>query len=117
MILEKIQELWPVLNGSHGLFPALLGWRGFIGVAVPLFNTWLQMKFTELLKASPTIANDIVKQSWYKTISLFLRMVAGIMLPTEASMLLHQVNENIKNDSNPVAFKKSVVDTTNPKGE
>jgi uncharacterized membrane protein (DUF441 family) len=91
-MLEQLQQLWPVLNGSHGIIAAIVAWRGFIGVTVPLVNSWLQMKATELLVASPRIANDIVQKKWYQTIGLILRMTIGVMLPSQSSVLVHQVN-------------------------
>jgi len=100
-MLDQLQQLWPVMTGHSGLVAAIAAWRGFIGVTVPLVNTWLQMKFTELLKASPSIANDIVTRQWYKTTSLILRMVVGVMLPTEASMIVHEAQEKAKGDSKP----------------
>ncbi len=78
------------MQGHDGLLAALLAWRGFIALVVPLINTKLQSKFTELLVASPSVANDIVQKKWYQTIALTLRMTIGILLPTTASVIVRQ---------------------------
>ena len=62
--MEQIQALWPVMQGQHGLLAAIIAWRGFLAIVVPLLNTKLQSKFTELLVASPNVANDIVQKQW-----------------------------------------------------
>ena len=90
-MIEQIQQLWPVMTGTHGLVAAIIAWRGAIAICVPIINGKLQAKFTEALVACPSIANDIVQKKWYQTIALILRMTVGIMLPTESSVLFHQV--------------------------
>ena len=94
--MEQLQQLWPIMSGKQGYVAAFVAWRGAIELVVPLVNAKLQSKFTELLIASPTVANDIVQKKWYQTVALILRMTFGILLPTESSMLLHQVKAQAK---------------------
>lgn len=94
------------MNGSQGLLTAFVAWRGAIELVVPIINTKLQSKFTELLIASPKVANDIVQKKWYQTIALTLRMTVGILLPTESSVLVQQVKEQAK-EGNTETFDKS----------
>ena len=96
------------MQGSHGLLAAIIAWRGFIAIVVPLINTKLQSKFTELLVASPRVANDIVQNKWYQAISLGLRMTIGILLPTTASVLVHQVSTNAT-QGNTEIFKQTEI--------
>lgn len=93
---QQFQQIWPVMCGSQGLLAAILAWRGFIELVVPIINTKLQGKFTELLVASPKVANDIVQKKWYQTTALALRITVGILLPTESSVLVHQVKEEAR---------------------
>lgn len=115
--MEEILKIWPVLKGDQGWLAAVSAWRGLIAVTVPMFNAKLQAWFTKLLAESPTVANSIVTGKIYKGIALFLVMTLGIRLPSETSLLVHEVKENIKNNSDPFAFKKSIVDSapTDPK--
>lgn len=91
--MEEFLKLWPVLHGDQGWMPAVAAWRGVIAVAVPMFNMKLQAWFSKLLSESPVVANGIVSNKSYKLFALGLVMTLGIRLPSEASMLVHQVKE------------------------
>lgn len=107
-MIEQLQQLWPIMCGSQGLLAAFVAWRGAIELIVPLVNAKLQSKFTELLVASPRVANDIVQKGWYKTTALILRMTVGILLPTESSVLVHQVTEDAKQGNTEVFVKSEI---------
>ncbi len=68
----------------------VIHWRALLAVAVPLVNAKLQAKFTELLVASPGVANDIVSNKWYRAVDLTLRIGTGIRLPNQDSLTVHQ---------------------------
>ena len=80
------------MRGENGLVAAIIAWRGFLALAVPLVNTKLQSKFTEILVASPNIANSIVQNKTYQAVALILKITIGISLPSQSSVLVHQVN-------------------------
>lgn len=107
-MIEQLQQLWPVMCGANGLFAALLAWRGAVELVVPLINTKLQSKFTELLIASPSVANEIVQKKWYQSIALLLRMTIGILLPTTASVLVHQATVDAT-QGNTEIFRKTEI--------
>jgi len=113
-MIEQIQKIWPVMCGSQGWFAALLAWRGALEIVVPLINTKLQSKFTELLMASPTVANNIVQKKWYQTTALTLRMTIGILLPTESSLLVHQVKEQAQMTGDTGTFDKCEINPPEP---
>lgn len=105
-MLEQFLKLWPVLEGSQGIVSALLAWRGFIGVTVPIFNAKLQSKFTELLVDSPTIANSIVQNKRYQAVAIVLKLTIGILLPTESSVIVHQVSKQATQQGDTSTFDK-----------
>lgn len=90
-MLESFQDLWPVMCGSEGLFAAIIAWRGFLALTIPLFNAQLKSKFAELIDESPNIANQIVERPWWKALALFLRMTVDIQLPNRNTMILQDV--------------------------
>lgn len=113
-MIEQIQQIWPVMKGSQGYLAAYAAWRGAIETIVPLINTKLQSKFTELLLASPTVANNIVQKSWYRTTALILRMTVGILLPTESSIIVHQVAAQAKQNRDTEIYDKTEIQPPKP---
>jgi hypothetical protein len=97
-MIESLQQLWPVMCGSEGILAAAIAWRGFLAVAVPIFNAQLKAKFTQLLVDSPRVANSIVKKPWWKTLDLILKMTIGIQLPNTNSIIVHEVKKSGNTD-------------------
>ena len=90
---EQIKQLMAVLQGHNGWFASLAAIRGFLALAVPLFNSKLQTIWTEAIAANPAIANSIVSTRTWKVADFTLRVLVGIRLPSENSMLVCQVKK------------------------